>query len=169
MRMGIIMSKLLILGAGQYGGVAREIAESIGDYDAISFLDDNSTTAIGTLSDYDKYSDEYDMAIAAIGSSEIRAEFIAKLESAGYVVPVLIHPRAYVAPSAVIDKGTIVEPMAIIHTDVKVGAGCIISAGTIINHNAVVGNVCHLNCGTIICARTIVDDSTKTDCGQIIE
>lgn len=35
------MSKLLILGAGQYGAVAKEIAESIGIYDAISFLDDN--------------------------------------------------------------------------------------------------------------------------------
>lgn len=163
------MSKLLILGAGQYGAVAKEIAESIGIYDAISFLDDNSPAAIGRINDYSKYLDEYDMAIVAIGNSVIRAELIEKLETAGYAIPVLIHPRAYVSPSAVIDKGTIVEPMAIIHTDVKVGAGCIISAGTIINHNAVVGNVCHLNCGTIICARTIVDDSTKTDCGQIIE
>lgn len=169
MKMGIIMSKLLILGAGQYGEVAREIAKSMRDFDTISFLDDNSTTAMGSLSDYDKYSDEYDMAIAAIGSSEIRAELIAKLETAGYAVPILIHPRAYVAPSAVIEKGSFIEPMAIVHTDVRVGAGCIISAGTIINHNAVIGNGCHLNCGTIIGARTIVDDFTKTDCGQIIE
>lgn len=163
------MSKLLILGAGEYGAVAKEIAESIGIYDAISFLDDNSPAAIGRINDYSKYLDEYDMAIAAIGSSEIRAELIAKLEMAGYAVPVLIHPRAYVAPSAVIEKGSFIEPMAIVHTDVRVGAGCIISAGTIINHNAVIGNGCHLNCGTIIGARTIVDDSTKTDCGQIIE
>lgn len=139
------MKNLLILGAGQYGMVALEIAEAMGKYDRIDFLDDNSSATIGKLSDFDKYINDFDSAVVAIGSADKRLKLIEQLIGVGYDVPVLIHPRAYVAPSAMIGQGSFVEPMAVVHTDVVIGTGCIISAGTIINHNAVVGEGCHLN------------------------
>jgi len=162
------MNRLLILGAGQYGKVAKEIAEAMGMFDRIAFLDDNSSAAIGRLSDFDRYTIDFDSAVVAIGSAETRLKLIEQFVAAGYDVPALIHPRAYVAPSAEIGRGSFIEPMVVIHTDVMVGMGCIISAGTIINHNAVVGEGCHLNCGTIIGARANVPSCTKTDYGQIV-
>lgn len=162
------MSRLLILGAGQYGKVALEIAEASRQFGRIAFLDDYSSAAIGRLSDLYKCTDDFDSAIVAIGNSEMRLKLIGQLIDAGYKVPVLIHPRAYVAPSAVIGQGSFVEPMAMVHTDVSIGTGCIISAGTLINHNAVIGEGCHLNCGTIVGARVNVPACAKTDCGQII-
>lgn len=161
--------KLLILGAGQYGMVAQEIAKAMGIFQKISFLDDNSTKAIGRATDYEEYTDKYSEAIVAIGNAEKRMELLEKLESSGYIVPVLIHPQAYVSPSAVIGKGSFIEPLAVIHTDVKIGAGCIISAGTIVNHNAIVNDGCHLNCGTIVGARSEIIYGTRSVCGQIIE
>ena len=148
--------------------VAKEIAEATGLYDRIAFLDDNSSAAIGRLSDFDKFTDDFDSAVVAIGDVEKRLKLIGLLIDAGYEVPVLIHPRAYAAPSAVIGQGSFVEPMAMVHTDVSIGTGCIISAGTLINHNAVIGEGCHLNCGTIVGARVNVPACAKTDCGQII-
>ena len=148
--------------------VAKEIAEATGLYDRIAFLDDNSSAAIGRLSDYEKFSEDFECAIVAIGNSKMRLKLIGQLIDAGYKVPVLIHPRAYVAPSAVIGQGSFVEPMAMVQTYVSIGTGCIISAGTLINHNAVIGEGCHLNCGTIVGARVNVPACAKTDCGQII-
>ena len=162
------MKNLLILGAGQYGKVAKEIAEAMGQFDHITFLDDNSSATIGKLSDFYKYTNDFDSAVVAIGDTEKRLKLIEQLIGEGYDVPVLIHPRAYVAPSAEIGRGSFIEPMAIVHTEVTVGVGCIISAGTIINHNAVIGEGCHLNCGTIVGARAIVPSCTKTDYGQIV-
>jgi len=162
------MKKLLILGAGQYGMVAKEIAESMENYDSIDFLDDNNPQAIGKLNEYEKFSSEYDYAVVAIGNAALRLELIDKLGRSGFEIPVLIHPKAYAALSAVIGKGCFIEPMTVIHTDVKLGAGCIISAGTIINHNAVVGDGCHLNCGTLVRARAEIMSETRTDYGQII-
>ena len=156
------------MGAGQYGQVAREIAEAMERFARISFLDYNSSTAIGKLSDFDKFTNDFDSAVVAIGDAEKRLKLIEQLISAGFDVPVLIYPRAYVAPSAEIGRGSFIEPMAVIHTEVNVGVGCIISAGTIINHNAVIGEGCHLNCGTIVGARANVPSSTKSDYGQII-
>lgn len=162
------MKNLLLLGAGQYGKVAKEIAEAMGQFDRIAFLDDNSSAAIGKLSDFYKCTNDFDSAVAAIGNAETRLKLIEQLIGAGYDVPVLIHPRAYVAPSAEIGRGSFIEPMAVVHTEVAIGVGCIISAGTIINHNAVVGEGCHLNCGTIVGARANVPSCTKTDYGQIV-
>ena len=162
------MKKLLILGAGQYGQVAKEIAEATGEYELISFLDDNSPAAVGRLCDTDRFKDEYDSAAAAIGNAEMRLKLIEQLAAEGYDVPVLIHPRAYVAPSAVIGAGSFVEPMAVVHTSVRLGTGCIISAGAVINHNAEIGDGCHLNCGTIVGARVNVPPCIRTGYGQYI-
>lgn len=148
--------------------VAKEIADSMKIFDCISFLDDNNPIAVGKLSDFDKYSSEYGSAVVAIGNAEMRLKLIGQLIDAGYDVLVLIHPQAYVSPSAVIGKGSIIEPMAVIHTDVTVGIGCIISAGTIVNHNSKIGDGCHLNCGSIVKARAVVEKMTTSDCGQII-
>lgn len=162
------MKRLLILGAGQYGMVAKEIAEAMGRFEQISFLDDNSSAAIGKLSDFNKCTNNFDSAVVAIGDAEKRLKLIEQLVDVGFDVPVLIHPRAYVAASAEIGRGSFIEPMVVVHTDVNVGVGCIISAGAIINHNAEVGDGCHLNCGTIVGARANVPFYTKSDYGQII-
>ena len=163
-----MQQKLLILGAGQYGMVAKEIAEATGDYTAIAFLDDNNPIAIGKLQDYEKYASEYDAAIIAIGNAVLRLDLLEKLEQCGYQIPVLIHPTAYVSPSAEIAAGSFIEPMTVIHTEVVIGKGCIISAGTIVNHNSKIGSGCHLNCGTIVASNSKVQDQTKTQYGTRI-
>lgn len=162
------MKNLLILGAGQYGMVAREIVESMELFNTIEFLDDNNPSAVGKLDDYKKLSGEYSCAVVAIGDPEIRLKLIGELGAAGYDVITLIHDKAYISPSAKIGQGSIIEPMAVIHTDVNVGTGCIISAGTIINHNSVIGDGCHIDCGTVIGARTTVPAKTKTPYGAIL-
>lgn len=164
----MIMSKLLILGAGQYGMVAKEIAGSMHTFDKIDFLDDNNPIAVGKLDEYEKFKTEYDSAAVAIGNSQMRLDLIQKLKAVGYILPALIHERAYVSATATISEGCLVEAMTVINTDASIGTGCIISAGAIVNHNAVVGNGCHLDCGTIVKARTVIAEKTRTDYGQII-
>lgn len=159
---------LLILGAGQYGMVAKEIAEAMRCFDTISFLDDNNPIAIGRLNDFTQFISEYSCAAVAIGNAEMRLCYLEKLEKCGYDTFPLIHPQAYVSSSAIISKGAIVEPMVVVHTGVKIGNGCIVSAGTIVNHNCQIGNGCHLDCGSIVRARVAIENETYVDCGQII-
>lgn len=95
---------LLILGAGQYGQVAKEIAEDIGYFEKISFLDDRcgenlerNDLIIGNLSDYEKFVTEYSYAFVAIGSAELRLEYIKKLQDECFKVATLVSPKAYVS------------------------------------------------------------------------
>ena len=134
---------LLILGAGQYGMVAKEIAESMGCFEKIDFLDDNNKIAIDKLADYKAYVSEYSFAIVAIGNPNIR-------------LAVLVSPRAYVAPSAKLMKGAIVEPMAVVNAHAFAGVGVIVCAGAIVNHNAVVEDGCLLQCGSVVTAGALM-------------
>ncbi len=162
------LKKLLILGAGQYGAVAKEIAESTGDYSEIAFLDDSNSVAIGKIHDFERFKNEFHAATVALGDAVLRLKLLDKLAECGYDIPVLRHPAAYVSPSAVIGNGSFLEPMTVIHTDVKIGRGCIISAGTIVNHNSKIGSGCHLNCGTIVASNSMIQSQTKTQYGTRI-
>ena len=160
-------NNLLIIGAGQYGCVARETAEAMGCYSKISFIDNHSLLAIGKTDELELFVRDYANAFVAIGNSKIRLEFFDKLGELGYRQVVLIHPKAYVSPSAKIGKGCIVEPNAVIHSNANVGRACLISAGAVINHNAVVEDGCHIDCNATVTARSAVKAGTKVECGQV--
>ena len=168
---------LLILGAGQYGTVAKEIAQSMNFFEKISFLDDSfgkdnpnyHEESIGKFDDAERLSADYSYAIVAIGNPKIRRNLTKKLEEYGYTVPILVSPRAYVSPSAQLAKGCIVEPLAGIHANAVISAGTIVSMGAVVNHNSMVMNYCHINCGAIIMSGAVVESGTKLDAGRIVE
>ena len=169
-RMLIVMEQnLLILGAGQYSFVARETAEAMGCFGKIDCLDDNNPAAIGKLSDYLKLFGEYNQAFVAMGDSELRLGWLEKLKDAGYGLPVLVSPKAYVAPSARVMDGCILEPMAVVQSNAVVKTGCLICAGSIVNHNAVVEPGCQIDCGAIIMSNAAVPGGTKIPCGTVIQ
>lgn len=156
---------LLILGAGEYGMLVKELARN--KYATIDFLDDKSSAAIGKLEDYKKYIGKYE-AIVAIGNNKIRLSWIEKLEKAGFVIPTLISQQAFVSPSAKIDKGCIIEPMAVVNANAKVEIGSIISSGAVVNHNAIVKQGCHIDCNAVVGADAIVPEKTHLNYGQVI-
>ena len=62
---------LLIIGAGQYGMVVKEIALTTGRFDKIDFLDDNNAVAIDGTNNISKWVSEYKIAIVAIGKADV--------------------------------------------------------------------------------------------------
>lgn len=162
-------NNLLIIGAGQYGCVVKETAQTMQCFEKIDFVDDHSCLAIAKTDALEALRDEYAIAIVAIGDSDVRMNMIQKLEQLGYELATLIHPRAYVAPSAKIERGCIVEPNATVQANACVGKGCLISSGVVIDHNAVLECGCHIDCNATVTARSIVRQKTKVACGQVYE
>lgn len=162
-------NNLLILGAGQLGIMAKEIAEDMGCFEKIAFLDDHNEEAIGKLNDYEHFVVNYNYGIVAIGNTETRLKFIQKLEEACYRVAIFVSPRAYVSPSAQLMRGTIVEPMATIQANSTACVGCIISSGAVIRHNSFVGDGCHCDCNSVVLSGAVVPAKIKVDCGEIYD
>lgn len=159
---------LLIVGAGGHGKVVKKVAEAVGIYGKIDFVDDHSPDAVGKIGDLEVLHEHYDFAFVGIGNNRLRGELMHKLEDIGYEIPVLIHPTAYVSRSAAIEKGTVVEPKALVNANSHVGAGCIISVGAIVDHDVVLGECVHANAGAIVKAGAIVEGERKLEAGEVV-
>ena len=160
---------LLILGAGQYGRVVRETAEAMECFGEIAFLDDNSPVAKGKLEEYRSFLKDYNCAFVAMGNPLLRMQWLRTLHQSGFEVPVLIHPKGYVAPSAMLKCGTIVEAMAVVNAEAMVEEGGLLCAGCIVNHNAHVMAGCQIDCGAVVAANAVVPEGTKVGSNTVFE
>ena len=158
---------LLILGAGQYGTIVKEIAVSMGCFEKIGFLDDCFTVensenkycekAIGKLEEYENDSIEYSYAIVAIGDAEVRKLWTNKLVETGYKIPVLVSPKAFVSRTAQLGYRVVVEPMAVVHENVSIGIGSYISAGAVVNYNSFVADYCHVDNNAVVMSGAVLE------------
>lgn len=158
---------LLILGAGQYGWVARETAEAMGCFSRIAFLDDINPAAAGKLEAYSGFSSSFSHAFVAIGNPELRLHYLRQLQACGFCVAVLVHPQATVMPSATLGPGSIAEARCVVNSNTTVGTGCILSAGAVVNHNCRLEAGCHVDCNATVPAGSILPACTKVPCGAV--
>lgn len=167
-------NNLLIVGAGVYGLVAKEIAESMGCFERIAFVDDNAKTTpngievIGTAHDVDKLAVEYSNIIVAIGNPEVRLSLLNRIkEETPYQIVSLVSPKSHVSPSAQIMSGCIIEPMAVVHTGCVIATGCIISAGAVVNHASMCCDGVHVDCNATVEGYSLVPAGTKICSGEV--
>lgn len=159
--------ELLIIGAGGHGKVVAEVALVCG-FQSVAFLDDRSKDAAGCIGELEAFASRFEYAFVGIGNNRLRGQLQELLERAGYTVPALIHPTAYVSKTALIGSGTVVEPKAIVNTGACIGKGCIVSVGGIVDHDAVLGDFVHVNAGSIVKGGAAVEEYTKLEAGQVV-
>ena len=176
---------LLIIGAGQYGLMAFEIAQAMGSFGEIAFLDDSYTApaaspenvianpegaaihVIGTPRDISQFAADFRCGFVAIGNPQIRARLIEHLKSNGITLATLIHPTAYVSPSAQLQTGCCVEPLAVVQTGAFLGTATFVASGAVIRHNAIVGDFCHIDCNAVVLTGATVPNDTKVPCNTV--
>lgn len=165
------MKKLLILGAGGYGRTIADVAAQLGRYEQIAFLDDQRTggTILGRCDEFLRFCDGETEVYPAFGGGSIRVKWLSRLLEAGVTVPSLVHPSAYVSPTARIGTGSVVLPRAVVNTGVTVGDGCIINIGAIVDHDCVLSDGVHLAPGAIVKAENRIPAGIKIDSGTVIE
>jgi acetyltransferase EpsM len=89
--------------------------------------------------------------VGAAGSSH-RREFLAKWAdpALGLEWASIIHPSAFVAPSATIGAGVFVGPRAVIHTGAVIREHAVINSAAIVEHGVTVGPGTHVATGAMI-------------------
>ena len=167
---------LLIVGAGIYGMVAKEVAKSMAFFDRIAFIDDcndqtpDGTPTIGTTKDLALLSGEYSYVVVAIGNPVVRQKMIQTIEEETLLqLATLVSPRAYVAPSAQLGKGCIIEPMSVVHTGCVLGKGCLICAGAVVNHASLCGDCVQVDCNATVTGNTVVPSGIKVPSGTVYQ
>jgi sugar O-acyltransferase (sialic acid O-acetyltransferase NeuD family) len=151
-------SMLLIIGAGGHGISVAEAAQLSGAFEVVGFLDDTlpigkmvlmgsvlgAIGGLSTLEYLNRYRAICDQAIVAIGNNLVREKLLHQLLDLGFSIATVIHPRAFVSPSAVVGIGSTVMSGAIVGTEASLGLGSIVNCGAVVDHHARVEDFGHL-------------------------
>ena len=149
--------KLVILGAGGYANTVKDVSEQLG-YDVIAMLDDRF--ADRTLDSFTKYIADDTEFIPAFGNNEFRLSWCDKITRADGRLATVVHPTAYVSPTASIEKGVVVLPKAVINTDVT---------GAIVDHGCVIEQGCHICLGAIVKGENRIAALSKIEAGEVVQ
>ncbi len=144
--------KLIIIGAGGHGKVCADIADKMGTYQEILFLDDGDSTeclgypVVGKSCDIEKHINSA-VFFVAIGNAVVRRKMVEKIISLGGKIETLIHPNATVGKQVEIGEGSLLVAGAVINPSVRIGKGVIINTCASVDHDSVIGDYCHIAVG----------------------
>lgn len=165
------MKEIIILGAGGHCRSLIDVIELENRFKIAGIIDNElqirnkilDYEVIGNDNDLKELRKKYKYAIIGVGqikTSKIRIKLFETLKDLGFILPVIISPRAYVSRYAKIDEGSVIVHDVLVNANAKIGKNCIINTKALIEHDAVIENHCHISTGAIINGGAVVKENT---------
>jgi acetyltransferase EpsM len=107
-------------------------------------------------------------AVGGIGNIAVRIKVFEQLKAAGFTCPALVHPRAFVEPSARLAEGVQVFPHAYIGSAANIGYGVIVNTGAIVSHDCQVGDYANLSPGAILAGEVTIGPAALVGMGVTV-
>lgn len=152
---------LCVIPAGACPEPSRRMPESVCRSEGFT------PTIIGTTRDIEKFAGEFHYGFVAIGNPKVRRRLTETLHYNCITPAILVHPQAYVSPSAQLQMGCCVEPHATVQTGAVVATATFIASGAVIKHDAFVGEYCHVDSNAVVESAAIVPAETKICCNSV--
>jgi sugar O-acyltransferase (sialic acid O-acetyltransferase NeuD family) len=137
-------------------------------------------------SDISEIEDDPEVRIAiAVGDPDARFRLSREVRAAGRRLATVVHPTAYVAPTATLADGVVLCPFVfvgpfarigesvILNTyasaghDAVIGAGSTLSPYSCLNGSSEAGRACFLGSGAILSPKSRIGDGSKISAGSI--
>ena len=153
---------IIIYGGGGHGKSLIDLIRALHTYEIAGILDDNlpvnskimGISVLGGVELLPKlHAQGIHLAVNAvggIGNVLIRVQVFHHLAEAGFGCPTLVHPTAYIEPSANLANGVQIFLHAYVGSEVKVGFGSIINTGAIVSHDCSIDEVVNISPGAIL-------------------
>jgi sugar O-acyltransferase (sialic acid O-acetyltransferase NeuD family) len=152
---------LLLVGAGGHATACIDVIEAGGRFTVIGLVGSPVEVGtkvlgypvLGTDEDLQDLFVSHPRALVAVGhvkSPDQRIRLFERLQGAGFELPVIVSPLAYVSKHATLGAGTIVMHGAIVNAGASVGRNCIINTHALVEHDAVIGDHCHIATAAVI-------------------
>ena len=166
------MKKLVIFGGSGIGMIAASIANDLGYYEVVGFLNDLIPTGtligkykkipvIGKTEDYIKYTAEENtyFFIGYVGLQQEKSTFekISKLSIQEDRWATLIHPSAII-PKGICDigRGVLFAPLVQLSPDTTISDNCILLANSFIGHDSFLDKFAHVATNGVVGANVHV-------------
>lgn len=169
------MPPCLIMGTGGHAAVLVEALRTVGGVALAGMVGpappgrDLGLRYLGDEADLDRLRAEgITGAFVAVGDNAARQRLGDRLTAAGFALPVLVHPAAYVAASASLGEGTVVLIRAVVGTASRVGRLCIINSGAVVDHDNAIGEAAHIAPGCALAGDVTVGARTLVGVGSAV-
>ncbi|MFC6592747.1 acetyltransferase [Deinococcus lacus] len=159
---------LHILGAGGHAKVVLALAQAAG-YRVAGVYDDSAqgevlgVPVLGPLSHLEAQPGA--LAVLAIGRNSVRQALAQRFAALEWVT--LVHPAAWVAPTAQLGPGTVVMAGAVIQPDTRVGGHVIVNTRASLDHDGDIGDFAHLAPGCCLAGNVTVGEGAFLGAGSI--
>ncbi|NCC55968.1 MAG: hypothetical protein EOM11_10930 [Erysipelotrichia bacterium] len=176
------MKNLIIFGGSGIGMIACSVANDLGTYNTLGFLNDvvpvgsligkyNKVPVIGTTKDVDRFfEDENNLFFIAYVGMQNEEEVFNKIEALNipsHRFATLIHPTAIVPKGyCSIGNGVLMSPLTQLSPDTTIEDNCILMSSSIIGHDSTMKRFSHLAADSIIEAIDAIakKHSKKVNC-----
>jgi UDP-perosamine 4-acetyltransferase len=108
------------------------------------------------------------MGIGSASNCTARAAAFERLIEAGFSLVDVIHPRAYLSPSASHGEGLVMLPLSVIHTRAQLGRNVLVNSGACVEHDCVIGDSSHIATGAILSGDVQIGARTHVGAGAAI-
>ena len=142
-------------------GLAEEVGSKHFDYEVIA-----------TDAEMPALAKQYQFALITMGqilTAKHRSHLFTQAQAAGFTIPTVIAPTAYVSSHSTIGTGTMVMHGAVINAGAQVGKNCIVNSNSLIEHDAHVEDHCHISTGAILNGRTSIGTGSFIGSGAVIK
>jgi sugar O-acyltransferase (sialic acid O-acetyltransferase NeuD family) len=155
------MKEIILLGGGGHCKSVIDVIEQEKRFRVAGIIDIPERFGISVLNykviasdnELKSLNQEFKYAVVTVGqiqSPELRIKLFDLARKAGFILPAIISPRAYVSHYASIDEGTVICHDVLLNSNAKIGKNCIINSKALIEHDVSVKDNCHISTGVII-------------------
>lgn len=106
--------------------------------------------------------------INGVGAQRPRRRLSDRLDSAGAVLATVIHPAAWVSPSATLGAGTLVVAGAIVNAAARIGRSAILNTGCSVDHDNQLGERCQVGPGARLAGTVTAGMDVVIGAGAVV-
>ena len=171
-----VRQPVMIYGAGRGAVTLKECLGFQESYQVVCFIDDNPQHPT-TLCELPVYHSSRLQEIVergvrslacAIANGGVRLRILKQCDDLDVDLINVIHPHAYLAPTARMGAGNYIKAGAIIETDTVIGNCCIVDNGAVIAHDNTISDGCHIAPGVAMGSSIHVGKLTIVGIGASI-
>jgi sugar O-acyltransferase (sialic acid O-acetyltransferase NeuD family) len=165
---------ILVYGGGGHGKAVIDLLRMVGTYRIVGVVDDGvakgaRVMGVPVLGGGEVLAElaaqgvrQAVNAVGGIGNVAVRVKVFGRIAEAGFVCPAVVHPTAFVEPSAELTAGVQVFPHAYVGSEARVGFGTIVNTGAIVSHE------CQLEAFANISPGAILAGDVKIGAGALV-
>ena len=180
------MNKIILIGGGGHCKSVIDVIEQEARFEIAGIIDKPELLGskilgypvIGNDFDLESLAKKYQNALVTVGqikSALVRIKLYDLAIKAGFTLPSIVSPNAYISKHSKIGNGTIIMGNVIVNANVSIGDNCIINSKALIEHDCLISSHCHvstnaiINGGVTIGSKSLIGSNVTTKNNIIIK